>query len=101
MSNRPKPELLTPRLSHSTSAAAIVCVLATAGFIAQERHTQRPIIDLRFFRDFDFSLLNAGHAALSLAGFSVLLLVPFYLSRFGGLSAHATGLLLACSPAGN
>jgi MFS family permease len=30
----------------------------------------------------------------------VLLLVPFYLSRFGGLTALATGLLLACSPAG-
>ena len=75
-------------------------MLATAGFIAQERRTPRPIIDLRFFRDLDFSLLNAGHAALNLAGFSVLLLVPFYLSRFGGLSAYATGLLLACSPAG-
>jgi MFS family permease len=81
-------------------AAALVCVLATVGFIVQERRTPRPIIDLRFFRDLDFSLLNAGHAALSLAGFSVLLLVPFYLSRFGGLSAYATGLLLACSPAG-
>ena len=81
-------------------AAALACVLATVGFVVQERRTQRPIIDLRFFRDFDFSLLNAGHAALSLAGFSVLLLVPFYLSRFGGLTAYATGLLLACSPAG-
>ena len=75
-------------------------LLATGAFIAQERRTERPIIDLRFFRDLDFSLLNAGHAALNLAGFSVLLLVPFYLSRFGGLSALATGLLLACSPAG-
>jgi MFS family permease len=81
-------------------AAALVCVLATVGFVVQERRTPRPIIDLRFFRDLDFSLLNAGHAALSLAGFSVLLLVPFYLSRFGGLTAYATGLLLACSPAG-
>jgi MFS family permease len=80
--------------------AALACVLATAGFIICERRTQRPIIDLRFFRDFDFSLLNAGHAALNLAGFSVLLLVPFYLSRFGELTAFATGLLLACSPAG-
>ena len=80
--------------------AALACVLATVGFVVRERRTQRPIIDLRFFRDFDFSLLNAGHAALSLAGFSVLLLVPFYLSRFGGLTAYATGLLLACSPAG-
>jgi MFS family permease len=81
-------------------AAALACVLATVGFVVQERRTQRPIIDLRFFRDFDFSLLNAGHAVLSLAGFSVLLLVPFYLSRFGSLTAFATGLLLACSPAG-
>jgi hypothetical protein len=80
--------------------SALVCLVATAGFIMQEKRSLRPIIDLRFFRDLDFSLLNAGHAALSLAGFSVLLLVPFYLSRFGGLSAHATGLLLAASPAG-
>ncbi len=82
------------------AVATFTCVLATGGFILQERGTQRPIIDLRFFRDIDFSLLNAGHAALSLAGFSVLLLVPFYLSRFGGLTAYATGMLLACSPAG-
>jgi MFS family permease len=82
------------------AAAAATCILATVGFILQERRTQRPIIDLRFFRDFDFSLLNAGHAALNLAGFSVLLLVPFYLSRFGNLSPYSTGLLLACSPAG-
>lgn len=82
------------------AAAAAICILATIGFILQERRIRRPIIDLRFFRDFDFSLLNAGHAALNLAGFSVLLLVPFYLSRFGGLSPYGTGLLLACSPAG-
>ena len=37
---------------------------------------------------------------MNLAGFSVLLLVPFYLSRFGGLTAYAIGLLLACSPTG-
>jgi len=82
------------------SLAAVACAAATAAFVAQERRVARPIIDLRFFRDPDFSLLNAGHAALSLAGFSVLLLVPFYLSRFGGLSPLATGLLLACSPIG-
>jgi MFS family permease len=80
--------------------SALVCLVATGGFIVQETRSFRPIIDLRLFRDLDFSLLNAGHAALNLAGFSVLLLVPFYLSRFGGLSAHATGLLLAASPAG-
>ena len=80
--------------------AALVCAAATAGFVLQERRIRNPIIDLRFFRDLDFSLLNAGHAALNLAGFSVLLLVPFYLSRFGGLPPYGTGLLLACSPSG-
>jgi EmrB/QacA subfamily drug resistance transporter len=82
------------------AASAVVCLLSVGAFIVQEQRTQRPIINLRFFRDFDFSLLNAGHTALSLAGFSVLLLVPFYLSRFGGLTPYTTGLLLACSPAG-
>jgi EmrB/QacA subfamily drug resistance transporter len=80
--------------------SALVCIVAAAAFVAQERRSSRPIIDLRLFRDLDFSLLNAGHAALSLAGFSVLLLAPFYLSRFGGLSAHAIGVMLAASPAG-
>ena len=91
------------QLQHITSdrlrfaVAAFACVVATGWFIVQERRTERPIIDLRFFKDLDFSLLNAGHAALNLAGFSVLLLVPFYLSRLGELTAFATGLLLACS----
>jgi MFS family permease len=80
--------------------AGLVFLVATAGFIVQEKRCARPIIDLHFFRDPDSALLNAGHAALNLAGFSVLLLVPFYLSGFGGLSAHATGLLLAASPTG-
>src|SRR5262249_20376454 len=91
------------QLQHSTmwsSLAALACAATTAAFVMQEGRAARPIIDLRFFRDLDFALLNAGHAALSLAGFSVLLLVPFYLSQLGSLTPSATGLLLACSPAG-
>jgi MFS family permease len=91
------------QLQHSAgifAVAATACVVATAGFIIQERRTPRPIIDPSFFRDLDFALLNAGNAALNLAGFSVLLLVPFYLNRFGGVTPHLAGLLLACSPAG-
>jgi MFS family permease len=91
------------QVQHNAALSALgaaCCVAATVGFVVQERRTERPIINLRFFHDVDFSLLNAGHTALNLTGFSVLLLVPFYLSRFGGLGAHATGLLLACSPTG-
>jgi MFS family permease len=82
------------------AASVLTTLLAGWGFIAQERRTARPIIDLRHFHNLDFSLLNAANVALNLAGFAVLLLVPFYLNRVGGLSAQAIGLLLAASPAG-
>jgi len=81
-------------------AAGGVTVLATAGFIRRETSTAQPIIDLRLFRDRDFSLVTAAHAVLNLAGFSIMLLVPFYLDRLGGLSVPAGGLVLASSPAG-
>jgi EmrB/QacA subfamily drug resistance transporter len=80
--------------------SAALCASAIAGFVLQERRVARPIIDLRFFHNIDFSLLNAGNAAINLAGFSVLLLVPFYLSRLSGLGPYEIGLLLACSPIG-
>jgi MFS family permease len=81
-------------------AAALAAALFGVGFVWRERKTPRPMIDLRYFCDGDFALMNAAHVALNLAGFAVLLLVPFYLARFGALSAHAIGLLLACSPIG-
>ena len=81
-------------------AAAAVTVLSTAGFIWRERRAAQPILDLRFFHDFDFALITAAHAALNLAGFSVMLLVPFYLDRLGGLSVPMSGLVLASSAAG-
>jgi MFS family permease len=81
-------------------AAGGVTILSVAGFIRREAAAAQPIVDLRFFRDRDFALVTAAHAALNLAGFSIMLLVPFYLDRLGGLSVPATGLALASSPAG-
>ena len=81
-------------------AAGVVTIFSVAGFIRREAHTAQPIIDLRFFRDRDFSLVTAAHALLNLAGFSIMLLVPFYLDRLGGLSVPVGGLVLASSPAG-
>jgi MFS family permease len=82
------------------AAATLVTIVSAAGFIRRESSTAQPIIDLRFFRDADFALVTAAHAALSLAGFSIMLLVPFYLDRLGGLSIPMTGLALASSPLG-
>jgi MFS family permease len=94
------------QLQHPEQSAAwamllgAACVSSGVGFVLQERRVARPIIDLRFFRDGDFALLNVAHVLLNLAGFAVMLLVPFYLDRFGGLSVIAAGCVLAASPAG-
>jgi MFS family permease len=81
-------------------AAGLVTALSVAGFIRRETGIAQPIVNLRFFRDRDFALVTAANAALNLAGFSIMLLVPFYLDRLGGLSVPFTGLALASSPAG-
>lgn len=81
-------------------AAGVVTILSVIGFIRRETSIAQPIIDLRFFRDRDFALVTAAHVLLNLAGFSIMLLVPFYLDRLGGLAVPATGLVLASSPAG-
>ncbi len=80
--------------------SAAATVIAGVGFVVWERRAARPIIDLRFFRDLDFALLNLAHVLLNLAGFAVMLLVPFYLDRVGGLTLPAVGGVLAASPVG-
>jgi MFS family permease len=74
--------------------------LLAFAFTKQEGRIAHPIINVRFFRDADFSLLNVAHALLNLAGFAIFLLAPFYLDAIGGLSAPAAGLVLAAAPIG-
>jgi len=90
------------RLQPGGSAAPFMAVFVAAalGFVVRERRAAFPIIDLRCFRDVDFSLLNAGHVMVSLAGFSVPLLVPFFLDRVAGLTAPQVGAMLAVSSLG-
>ncbi len=77
--------------------AGVLAVLSAAGFIWRELHTPQPILELRFFRNLDFSLANAAQTALNVAAFAVLLLVPFYLDRFSGLPVSVQGAILATS----
>src|SRR5262249_5154975 len=67
-------------------AAALATIACVVLFIRREARTRQPIIDLRYFRDADFSLVTLAHAGLNLAAFSVMLLVPFYLNRMSQLS---------------
>ena len=81
-------------------AFAAVAVASAGGFVWRSRHAPRPIIDLGLFRRPGFAALNLSNAVLGFAGFSVLLLVPFYLARIAGLPPLLLGLVLATGPAG-
>ncbi|HUN42022.1 MAG TPA: MFS transporter [Acetobacteraceae bacterium] len=74
--------------------------VAGLGFVLRERRAAFPIIDLRCFREADFALLNLGNVAVSLTGFSVPMLAPFFLVRVAGLSAPQEGLMLAVAGLG-
>ncbi|CAN0466989.1 unnamed protein product, partial [Phaeothamnion confervicola] len=69
-------------------------------FARHERRIEHPIIDVKYFRDPDFALLNVAHMLLGLAGFTIFLLAPFYLDTIGSLSAPVAGLVLAAAPIG-
>ena len=84
----------------SFPAAAALTLCALWAFVRRENGTDQPIINLSYFRDADFALITASHAALNVAGFSIMLLMPFYLDRIAGLSVPLGGLVLASSPAG-
>jgi EmrB/QacA subfamily drug resistance transporter len=84
----------------TAAVLTILCAGLVAAFIRWEQRSTQPLIDLRFFRSRDFALVNTAHVALNLAGFAVMLLVPFYLDRFGGVTVAETGAVLAASNTG-
>jgi MFS family permease len=80
-------------------------VLGSAGALclvlyARRRGGAPPIIDIGLFRLPGFGFLTLASTGVNLAGFSVLLLVPFYLARFADLPITQAGLLLALAPLG-
>ena len=82
------------------AAALALTIVSAVLFVRRQGRIAQPLIDVRYFRDPDFALVNAAHAALNVAGFSIMLLVPFYLDRLGGLSVPVGGMVLASSPLG-
>jgi MFS family permease len=76
----------------------IAAALSTWGFVQQERRFPQPIINIRLFLDRGFAVANLTNTLMNLAGFAVLLLVPFQLARLRGVSFEFAGLLLAASP---
>ena len=89
----PHPELVTAGL-------AVVGAIAFALFLGHETRHPDPIIRPQLFRDGGFLGLNAASVAVNLAGFAVMLLVPFHLARTAGLGAGVGGLVLGSNAVG-
>ncbi|MBX9749081.1 MAG: MFS transporter [Roseococcus sp.] len=78
----------------------VLAWLMLGGFIWRSLHVARPILDLGLFRRPGFARLNLASLLVNLAGFAVMLLVPFYLARIAGLGPMLAGALLASGHGG-
>lgn len=91
------------RLRYPGPDIVLFAAIAAVGFLLFHRHetrTPKPIIDFCHFRQPGFAAINLSNALVNLAGFSIMLLAPFYLARLPDLSLPTAGLILATSPIG-
>lgn len=82
------------------ASAAILTLLTTAvvalaAFLAIERHTPSPILDLTLFRSRVFSSATVSSVFNNICVSSILFLLPFALIQGHGLSPATVGLILA------
>ena len=70
-------------------------------YVQRARRVPEPIIRPALFADPAFAVPNVINVLASLAGFSILLLTPYYLVNVLNLSAVASGLVLALSFVGS
>ena len=92
-----------PEMPHGEIVAAALVVLGVFtlwAFLAHEARHPDPIIRPSLFRERAFLVLNLASIAVNLAGFAVMLLVPFHLARTAGLEAGIGGLVLGANASG-
>ncbi|MEJ0072059.1 MAG: MFS transporter [Pseudomonadota bacterium] len=78
----------------------LASLVTLAGFVRQESRCAKPMLDLAVFRLPGFALLNVANVLTNLAGFSVWLLVPYFLVRIGDFSLSESGAILATASVG-
>ena len=96
--------LLALNQSRQPMAFALCAVLSAGAlvlFTRRQLRAEKPIIDVRYFRNVTFTTINVAFALVNLAVFSIMLLAPFYLNAVSGLSVPMAGLVLATSPVGS
>jgi EmrB/QacA subfamily drug resistance transporter len=82
----------------------LLLITGTSGcvafFIWYEQRCAEPIIALSLFRQPAFTIANVTHVLAQAAGFTIFLLVPYYLLNYYHVSASTGGFLLAVAPFG-
>ena len=81
-------------------AVLMVALELLRRYVRRSRHLAEPIIRPALFADAAFTVPNIMYVVASLAGFSILLLTPYYLVNVLKLSALESGGVLALSFAG-
>ena len=90
-----------PGTSPSHVAGLLVAgIVLLQRYIARSRQVAEPIIRPGLFADTAFTVPNVMNVLANLAGFSILLLTPYYLVNVLKLSALESGFVLALSFAG-
>lgn len=85
-------------LSWPVLGLLVISGAGLAAFIAVERRSLQPMIDLTLFRNrvFSLNLLTGAFTFIAISG--VVLLLPFYLQLVMGLEQRSVGLLMAVVP---
>ena len=78
-----------------------VALALLATYVARARHVEEPIIRPSLFADAAFTVPNVMNVMANIAGFSILLLTPYYLVNVLKLSAVLTGAVLALAFCGS
>ncbi len=76
----------------------VLCLATFVGFIYQELHTPEPIVNLRIFRDRNFSTAMVMMTVVGAALYSTIAILPMFLQTLMGYSSVQSGL--AVSPRG-
>lgn len=92
-----------PEMAYGELVALLLVALGAItlwAFLIHEARHPDPIIRPSLFRESAFLVLNVASIAVNLAGFAVMLLVPFHLARTAGLDAGIGGLVLGANASG-
>lgn len=76
----------------------IAAVVSLSAWVAVERRSSNPVIDLSLLRNTSFTVANLLNVAANGTMFAIWLLTPYYLVTVRGLSTIAGGLMLGIAP---